>query len=237
MCNFVNRFRAGFNNYPSPREDELCSTPLNGAILLSEHVIRDFKKRNNLESVHAVWLTDGEGNQSDRKWNAEKRTWKSIHEKDYPHVYLKDKKTKKDYLIYGKGTGRESTTPTLFKIIKSRLGINVVGFFVVPSFTLNNLYRYIPRKDFAKTSTWQESQKQERDWVKKVKKDNYFVRTQVGYDEYYVINSAMNDRKPEVVINDTMTTSKMATLFSKKNNQFKVKRIILSKFVDLITAK
>ena len=237
MCIFVNRFRGGFNNCSSPREDELCSTPLNGAILLSEHVIRDFKKRNNLESVHAVWLTDGEGNPSDKKWDVEKQISTSYHGKGYPHVYLKDKKTKKDYLIYGNGVGRTETTPTLFKIIKSRLGINVVGFFVVPSFTLNNLYRYIPRSTFPKSRSWQESQKQDRDWVKQVKRDNYFVRTQVGYDEYYVINSVLNDRKPEVLINDTMSASKMANLFSKKNNQFKAKRIILSKFVDLITAR
>ena len=243
MCIFINRFRNGYNNYSAPREDELCSTPLNGAILLSEHVIREFKRKNNIESVHAVWLTDGDGNRSDRKYVANKPNewWTSIYSirDTTPNVYIKDKKTKKDYLIYGSGTGgvREGITPTLFKIVKSRLGINVIGFFVVPSFTLNNLYRFVPRKDFSPTLSWQERQKLEKEWVRKSRKDNYFVRTEVGYDEYYVINSVLADKKPVAEITEKMTANKMANIFSKKNNQFKAKRIILSKFVDLITAK
>ena len=244
MCIFINRFRNGYNNYSAPREDELCSTPLNGAILLSEHVIREFKRKNNIESVHAVWLTDGDGNRSDRKYVANSnQSWTSIYESTYrhtaPNVYIKDKKTKKDYLVYGSGTAgaREGITPTLFKIVKSRLGINVIGFFVVPSFTLNNLYRFVPRKDFSPTLSWQERQKLEKEWVRKSRKDNYFVRTEVGYDEYYVINSVLADKKPVAEITEKMTANKMANIFSKKNNQFKAKRIILSKFVDLITAK
>ena len=102
---------------------------------------------------------------------------------------------------------------------------------------LNNLYRFVPRKDFSPTLSWQERQKLEKEWVRKSRKDNYFVRTEVGYDEYYVINSVLADKKPVAEITEKMTANKMANIFSKKNNQFKAKRIILSKFVDLITAK
>ena len=71
LCIFINRFnKYGHSSYGAPPEDELGSTPLNGAILMSEHIIRDFKKKNNLESVHAVWLTDGEGNYSGNRWDA-----------------------------------------------------------------------------------------------------------------------------------------------------------------------
>ena len=52
---FANRFNhnlyrpgSGHYQYPIPNDDGLGCTPLNGAILLSEHVIRKFKKENNL---------------------------------------------------------------------------------------------------------------------------------------------------------------------------------------------
>jgi hypothetical protein len=209
---------------------------LNGAIILSEHVIRDFKRKNNLESVHAVWLTDGDANNSTKRWDSEKNcasSYYSYGDKDWPTVYLADKKRKKNYCLYGNGA--KSTTTSLFNIVKDRLGINVVGFFVVPSFTLNNLYRFIPKSDINKT--WHEREVEKKAWVKEVKKANYFIKEEAGYDEYYVISSQLQDKKPPQEILDTMTASKMVNIFSKRNSQFKAKRVILSKFVDLITAK
>ena len=39
-----------------------------------------------------------------------------------------------------------------------------------------------------------------------------------------------------VEMDDKMTNRKLATVFSSKNNEFKNSRVILSKFIDLITA-
>ena len=236
LCIFVNKFQGGYRSWGTPKEDDLCSTPLNGAIILSEHVIRDFKRKNNLESVHAVWLTDGDANNSTKRWDSEKNGTSSYYSygtKEWPTVYLADKKRKKNYCLYGNRA--TSTTTSLFNIVKDRLGINVVGFFVVPSFTLNNLYRFIPKGDINQTYHQREIEK--KAWVKEVKKANYFIKEEAGYDEYYVISSQLQDKKPPQEILDTMTASKMVNIFSQRNNQFKAKRVILSKFVDLITAK
>jgi hypothetical protein len=71
--------------------------------------------------------------------------------------------------------------------------------------------------------------------MKETKKVGHFIKTESGYDEYYVMCSKI-DNKPIGEIDEKMTTRKMVNLFSKKNNQFKSKRVILSRFVDLITA-
>ena len=66
------------------------------------------------------------------------------------------------------------------------------------------------------------------------KKVGYFIKEQSGYDEYYVIQGM---QKPIIgEIQENMTKRKMATLFSKQNNQFKNTRVILTRFIDLITA-
>ena len=244
LCILAGRFNvSGYVSYNCPSADELASTPLNGAILLSEHVIRDFKNKHALESVHAVWLTDGEGNRNTGKWNAEKKYAESFHNndnwtKDDPilgKVYLKDKKTRKDYLVWSKND-YVSATPALFDMVKDRLGINVIGFFILPNFKSNSLWRYTPKHIDYHGYGYGKHKDAFQEWLKKIRKDGFFVKTEAGYDEYYVLNNKP-DNKPVGEITDNMTTRKMVSIFSKKNNQFKVKRVILSRFVDLITAK
>ena len=244
LCILAGRFNVnGYVSYNCPSADELASTPLNGAILLSEHVIRDFKNKHALESVHAVWLTDGEGNRNTGKWNAEKGFAESFHNndtwtKDDPilgKVYLKDKKTRKDYLVWSKND-YVSATPALFDMVKDRLGINIVGFFILPNFKPSSLWRYTPKHIDYHGYGYGKHKDAFQEWLKKIRKDGYFVKTEAGYDEYYVLNNKP-DNKPVGEITDNMTTRKMVSIFSKKNNQFKVKRVILSRFVDLITAK
>jgi len=233
--------RGGYQCYPCPSADELSSTPLNGAILLSEHVIRDFKKRNNLESVHAVWLTDGEGNRNTGIWNAVKNCTDGIHhnhdgsDRQLGKLYLKDKKTKKDYLIWSRND-HVSITPALFDMVKDRLGINVIGFFILPNFNASSLWRFSPKHIDYNGYGWGKQKEKFQVWSKKIRKDGFFIKTEAGYDEYYVLNNKP-ENKPIADIDGKMTTRKMVSLFSKKNSQFKVKRVILSRFVDLITAK
>jgi hypothetical protein len=243
ICVLMNRLnKYGHSGYVCPPEDELGSTPLNGAILMSEHIIRNFKRKNSLESVHAVWLTDGEGNYSGKSWDISKKEAEPFYDYETgPDVYLKDKKTKKDYLIYSKNSDR-SYTPVLFDIVKARLGINIVGFFLM-DFRPDALWRYIPKNKKVSglrnqdSRSYDERQLAIKNWIKDVKKDGYFIKTESGYDEYYVLNTAESKKKPLDDINGEMTTRKMVNIFSQKNQQFKAKRVILSKFVDLITSK
>mgnify|MGYP001011630286 CR=1 FL=1 len=73
--------------------------------------------------------------------------------------------------------------------------------------------------------------------VKKAKKDGFFIKDQSGYDEYYVIKGdGLKDTFiDDLNVNPDMTAHRMAQNFMKKNNSFKTNRIILSRFIDLIT--
>ena len=63
-------------------------------------------------------------------------------------------------------------------------------------------------------------------------------RTEAGYDEYYVIRGDNLSKEIEDLdVKPEMTARKMAINFMRKNNAFKVNRVILSRFIDLITAK
>ena len=229
--------------YPIPKEDELRCTPLNGAILLSEHVIREFKKKNNLECVHSVWLTDGEASgqlsQYDIVNNPPDNPRKFSREnfyKEKTNIYIKDTKKKKNHLVFQGGMhGRgRATTPAMFDIVKDRLGINIVGFFILSSFSSNSLWRYVPEYS---CPDYNEKRAYYDKWIKQARKDGWFVNTQGGYDEYYVIrgDNIGKDLSDNLDINPYMTQRKIVSTFMKKNNAFKVNRIILSRFIDLIT--
>ena len=112
FCVITDSFTAGYQQYPIPEDDQLGYTPLNGAVLFSEHVVRDFQKRNNLQEVHMVWITDGEGNNQ-----------YGIHGDERGVGYTKkliiqDKKTKKQYPINGR---RRNITDQLFQILKDNI--------------------------------------------------------------------------------------------------------------------
>lgn len=231
-----------FHYFPCPKEDELRCTPLCGAIMLSEHVIRKFRKDNNLQCVHATFLTDGEASGSVYKYDITKNTEASRMAsrgemyKDNVNYYIKDTKTKKNHLImkggfFGRGG---SLTPALLDIVKERLGINIVGFFILKSFNNSQLWRYVPKQKHVTYAAGQEFFKK---WVTKAKKDGWFLKTECGYDEYYVIRGTdlKKDFDADLNVKPEMTAHRMAQNFMKKNNAFKTNRIILSRFIDLIT--
>jgi len=244
MCILANRYKyrngrsyERFTNYPCPRDDELRCTPLNGAILLSEHVIRKFRKDNNLQSVHSVLLTDGESSGNVSSYNIVKDS--NIDHKYTQRecdVYIKDTKTKKNHLIMKNGFYRRGTsfTPALLDIVRGRLGINIVGFFILNNFSNSNLWRYVPRREHVNYEAGQDFYKK---WVKKAKKDGWFVKEQSGYDEYYVIqgDSLKQTYDADLDVKPEMSAHRMTQNFMKKNNSFKTNRVILSRFIDLIT--
>ena len=238
ICIISNAYARGTSGFAIPVEDRLGYTPLAGAILFSEHIIRNFKNKNNVQDVHAVWITDGEGNQSFNKWDAMRKVHVPAHPKEskwdtHYKYYLQDKKTKKNHLLqYGK------ITDVCFQIVKDRLGINIVGFYIDRHFasksSLENHYRHIWDSIKPKGHSWDDYRYAFRDWSKKIKKVGYLVKTQRGYDEYYVIDNAVKERK-QIQLTEKMTARKMATLFSSQSSQFKNSRVLLSRFIDLIT--
>ena len=223
ICVIANSFHRGYQQYPIPVEDSLGYTPLNGAILASEHLIKDFQKKNNVQEVHSVWITDGEGNDMQQKYDMNKGIIGTPYDKK---VVIQDKKMKKNYRV----DGRRLLSTELFKLVKDRLGCNVIGFFLDgqygKKYPMTNYYyrgNFGLRNDFTA-------------WNNQAKKDGYFIKTQEGYDEYYVIGNAPQVKKVGE-IEEKMTTRKMATIFSAKTTQFRKSRVILSRFIDLITKK
>ena len=240
ICVISNSFQGGYQCYPIPEQDRLGYTPLNGAIIASEKIIRDFRKRNAIQKVHAIWITDGEGNNDAAQYQIDSETglpkeascWKLPADRHAKQLVIQDEIMKKNYVVKGR-----YLTPHIFNIVKDRLGCNVVGFFLDSNFgnkgaMLKHWWK-MPSNKGAVRNHYGIPMKA-KEWIQKAKKDGYVLKTMDGYDEYYVISN-----KPVVLrtdeINEKMTARRMATIFSAKSTKFKKSRIILSRFIDLIT--
>jgi hypothetical protein len=235
MVVISNSFRGGYQCYPIPDTDRLGYTPLNGAIIASEKIIKEFRQRNSIQKVHAIWITDGEGNNTAEQYqiDPETRLPKYVALSRYAkQLVIQDEIMKKNYVVKGR-----YLTPYLFEIVKDRLGCNVVGFFLDSQFgTKSSMLKHwyeMPANLKTKRNHCG-TPMQANEWMQKARKDGYLVKTVGGYDEYYIINN-----KPIVLkvneIDEKMTARKMATIFSAKSTRFKKSRVILSRFIDLIT--
>ena len=238
ICVISNSFRGGYQHYPIPEQDRLGYTPLNGAIIASEKIIKDFRKKNAVEKVHAVWITDGEGNNSYEKYSIETPSTRLKINRYSKQLIIQDEVMKKNYKVKGR-----YLTPHIFDIIKDRLGCNIVGFFLDSQFgskgaMLKHWYQAPESEGFQNQRRHQPRYGgvpvKANEWMQKAKKDGFIVKTVGGYDEYYVISDKPVNIKTNE-IDEKMTARKMATIFSANSTKFKKSRVILSRFIDLIT--
>lgn len=202
---------------PDFRDLYLGSTPLNESIILAMDIIPKFQKKNNLQNVNTVFLTDGEGH----------ALTDIINHDDYPRtgrystgqLVLRDPKTqvtiRADYKHY-------DTSKAFFHLLKQRTGANVVGFRILNNRHLNNFLSNYYHLD---TNIIKEE----------FKKNKSAVMTACGYDEFYLLKTeALTTDDEELEIKST-TTRGMVSAFKKYTKGNIANRVILNRFIGLIS--
>jgi hypothetical protein len=204
--------------------DGMGGTPLNEAIIIAPHMVKEFQRKNKLEIVNTIFLTDGEGNgigsvlENDVN-PAGRKSYKDKH-------FYNDPETGKTYELDFYNWG-QSITPTLLKILKDKTQSNLVGFFL-----FNSGFRYLSSRLGLRNGSAEYMSK-----VKKFWNDNkFFAVTSEGYDEYYYINcDAMKDDKVELEITEkTKTNKQLAKAFSKFASKKVVNRVLLRQFIEKV---
>jgi hypothetical protein len=207
--------------YYNQSSDPLGSTPLDEAVAVLPKMINDFQKRNGLEVVNTIILTDGgadgmgytEGVEQEKNPQANKITY-VVHEN----------KTKSDIYV-----DRMINTKNLLNILRSQTNCNIIGFY---------LYEYgwkaIENQWFWKSQGTPEMVKLQKQWDE----DKYVGITEAGYDEYFIINTKkMKDTRNVLEINDSMTKRTIAKNFAKFSKVKIVNRVMLRNFVERIAHK
>ena len=224
-----------------PNGLHLGGTPLNGAIATLSTLVPEYRKKNNIQNLNVVIISDGASNGDggkiqeteevvfDRHTYQKHKTGRMIFGTDRPDwnvvKHYVDPITKKQF----KFTGRDSASETEahINVLRARTGCNVVGFYLASSskngaIRKNDMYWLFPNQNLDEVR-------------KELKKNRVAVADSFGYDEYYVIPTGnMALETEELKVSSEMTKGRMAKAFMNHMRGKTLNRVLLNKFVQQI---
>jgi hypothetical protein len=186
--------------------DLLNDTPLNSAIIAGIEVVNAFKKKNKIQIVNTIFLTDG---CSDAIINAPSLKF-----------VITDPVAKKHYNV----KGSFYATDTLLKVFKDRTESNTVGFYLRGETRHSNI-----AGEYFREASDEVRMKKTKEW-----KENKFLEVKSsGYDSYFIVNTDARPNNALVVVSG-MKRSAILSAFNKYNERKTINRPFLKKFVDLV---
>ena len=224
-----------------PNGLHLGGTPLNGAIATLSTLVPEYRKKNNIQNLNVVIISDGASNGDggkieeieeivfDRHTYQKHKTGRMVFGTDRPDwntvKHYVDPITKKQF----KFTGRDSASETEahISVLRARTGCNVVGFYLAQSskngaIRRNDMYWLFPNQNLDEVR-------------KELKKNRVAVADSFGYDEYYVIPTGnMALETEELKVSSEMTKGRMAKAFMNHMRGKTLNRVLLNKFVQQI---
>ena len=211
-------FKPGNRNTRPMGYFHLNGTPLDGALLCLPSIVNAFRKRNKLQIVNTIILTDGENSYSPE-----------INDKEYARwgnkvLVVRDKMTKAEYTC--SMHGGEELTKILLKNLEARTNANVIGYYLVSgsSRTLRQaISPYFP--DDIENA------------FNKFNEKRYVEITSRGYTYYYVIKgNSLQIETEELDIGRATSAKAIAKAFGKYSKNKLDNRVMLSRFIEKISA-
>lgn len=211
-----------------PRFMGLGGTPLNEAVVSAMNIVPEFKQKNKLQIVNTVFLTDGDSN---RVMNYTSPKGQEIIPKDIYNesmLVIRDPKTGHEETISSRQHASVMTSAYI-KLLKYRTNCNIVGFYILAGRDLPNvMYRTNDRISSSMTEL--------EEFKRKFRKDNYMVIKNAGYDEYYLLrHNGFGDEESDFEVDEDASLRSLATAFVKFNMSRKTSRVILNRFIGLIS--
>lgn len=233
-------------NQPWYRSNQfgLNGTPLNHALLYMVDYVETFIRKNNVEKMNLIVLTDGESNTlhhydydgknrpglpNGATMISENGQWVRVN----ATTILRDNKTRKEYVftdIAGQQTG------VLLQLIKDRYDVRVTGFFVTSS-SLRSIERFVEYnmdKELVKKSGGRYSIATEIQ--ARLRKDKAAVVKNIpGRDEMYLTSSANKVIDEDLDdVNPDMSASQISKQLTKMFTTRKTSRVVLNSFIGVV---
>lgn len=210
-------------------------TPLNESIISAFEIVPEFQKRNRLQIVNTVFLTDGEGCLLNTVYDSIGYSTSQ----SYTHMVLRDPKTRCEE-VFDRTDKRAGIsmqqTDCLIRLLKQRTNSHVIGFFVGDMKDVTNRMQYFfpelyDMEKMSERDIFRENIKE------KFRKENSMVVTSTGFDDYYILRGSGldTDDEEELTFKENATTRGMVTAFSKYTENKVSSRVVLNRFIGLIS--
>lgn len=194
----------------------LYGTPLNEALAYMTDYIGTFIRKNNIEKMSFISLTDGIGGSIGPVNGRTGYKTKS---------FLNDPVTKKTYAFDSDPTNQ---TTTLLKMIKDRYSVSVVGFYVAGKMSQRDLSTacyYNGVDSYVDISNVRVE----------VNKNGYVSLKTKAHDKlFFVPSKSLKIKDGEIDVNGKQSSTSIARNFSKAMSGRQVNRVLLNEFISLV---
>lgn len=229
MSSYLLRYAVSGNAEYMPEILKLSGTPLNEAIISAFEVVEEFKQKTKAEIVNTVFLTDGEGHRlygylTDQK-DIDTGAFTQFKGWFNRHVF-RDTVTKAcSEVDEYKQNEPQAQTIALLKLLKARVGGNVIGFYIASS-----------RDVRSSLSSYMNEGTPIEKHVQSLRRNKFTFVSNSGYDEYYFLRSdgLDTDDDAEIEVKNT-TTRGLVNAFSKYTTNRVANRLVLNRFINLIS--
>jgi hypothetical protein len=241
------------SDVPRPLTEHLGNTPLNQALIVTAEVMKDFKRKNNLDITSLVIVHDGDSdhlsqffvNREFEDTSGTKVMKKCRVSFDFynTNVILNDPANKFQAKL---SKNYESLNEGLLNWFTKVTGSKVFGFFIISNDrgnvknAIQNRYsmedgvslRDLYHKDYFAWS------KQTTELTKKFRSEKFLVSKRIGFASFYLISggSDLNTEQETIEVEGKFTARKLATAFAKMNKKKAVNRVLVSQFIQGIAA-
>jgi len=222
----------------TPMWMRMSGTPLNEAIMSAMEIVPEFQKKNRLQIVNTVFLTDGEGHYlSNIHQGRFGFTSTSLNSRRNEYVVLRDRKTRREerYTYESGGSVSLQQSNALIRLLKHRTGSHVIGFYVTNTSEFKHRIRnfYDVRQGDSNFLDYDKIEEIKKEFVK----NKYAISVKTGFDDYYILRSNGLDTEDDVEleIRDNATTRGMVSAFTKFAGNRVNNRVILNRFISWIS--
>jgi len=216
----------GYIHYTYPERLGLSGTPLNEALICLHKILPQFQRKNNLQKVQCIILTDGEANalpyhvMVQRSFESE--PYMGMRKVRPDRCFFRDRKIGKTYKF---GYTFYEFTDVLIKNLKDNfLSVNFIGIRVLPPREANS---FIKRYYKEHTSPYNAIIK---DW----KKLRSFNITHSSYDAYFGLSSTSLAEDSEFEVEEDATKTQIKRAFIKSLRTKKLNKKVLGEFIELV---
>jgi len=220
------------SSLPRPVSEHLSNTPLNQAIYVCGYLMKDFKKKHNLDLASLVIVHDGESDYTGGYVLQETLSGEHPQEIFFDYTYsvnhICDRKHKFEMRLDSR-TDMTSVLQKWFRHVTG--GAKIFGFFLAPG---RMAHEAIRRYHMPKVPRRQENQAVIHEIRKKFNKEKFLDCANSGYDGFFLISagSSLMASDENLEIDGKMTTNRLKTAFMKYNKSKTVNRILVTTFVS-----
>lgn len=207
----------------------LGGTPLNEAIISAFSLFPKFKKKNRLDIVNTIFLTDGASNHTKfaTKNSYGTRMYQAIHPLHYYYskdvYYITNPVTRKKHKY---NTGY--FTSALLRMLREYTQSNVIGYHILPARKTSAL-REIPSGPSVNFDRAEEM------W-EELRTNKFCMIPDFGYTAYFGILGGKNleTSNGAIQVSEDATKGQIRSAFKKANGSKKTSRVLLSKFIEVV---